>query len=293
MPLKRLLLILAFGLLLYLTIYSWNQRTHFLDKAVTNTGLEASGLVIKSVLFVQDCVSETWKKYIDLISVHEENELLKKQLSEAKINLFLNNEDYAELIRLRKILTLSPPKEWEMQGARVLAGRMGSNAVLATIIIDHGYITGAIPGTPVMTQEGIIGRVFRSGPTTATILLLTDPVSRIAVVSQKNRVQGIIVGSGTTTPLEMQFVSNNSSVMPGEILVTSGLDEAFPKGIPVAKVVKIKTSDLSPFQSIQAVPLANTSNIEELVLLNPLKPIIENIPQNQHTELERKKHEPL
>ena len=81
MPPKRLLLISALILLIYLGGYSWNQRTHFLDTIVTNVGLETSGYVIKSVLFVQDAILDGWKKYIDLVNVREENDNLKKELS--------------------------------------------------------------------------------------------------------------------------------------------------------------------------------------------------------------------
>lgn len=267
MPPKRLLLISALILLIYLGGYSWNQRTHFLDTIVTNVGLETSGYVIKSVLFLQDAILDAWKKYVDLVNVREENDNLKKELSKTKRELFLASEERAELDRLRDLLKISPPIGWTIQGTRVLAGRMGSNAALATIVIDRGYLTGAIPGTPVITQDGIVGRVFRAGPTTSTVLLLIDPGSRIAVVSQKNRVQGILVGSGAMSPLEVRFVSRNRSIEPGELLVTSGLDEAFPKGIPVAKISKVTDSDMSPFQTVEATPLVPILNIEELLLL--------------------------
>lgn len=285
MPPKRLLLISALILLIYLGGYSWNQRTHFLDTIVTNVGLETSGYVIKSVLFIQDTILDAWKKYIDLINVREENDNLKKELSKTKRDLILASEEQSELYRLRELLKLSPPNGWSIQGTRVLAGRMGSNAALATIVIDRGYLTGATPGTPAITQDGIVGRVFRAGPTTSTVLLLIDPGSRIAVVSQTNRVQGILVGSGTTTPLEMRFVSRNRSIKPGELLVTSGLDEAFPKGIPVAKVLNVTDSDMSPFQTVEATPLVTILNIEELLLLqqpmshNQMPSAIEDVQQ--------------
>ncbi|MEG2139190.1 MAG: rod shape-determining protein MreC [Bilophila sp.] len=264
---KRLLLLPALALLLYLGIYSWNQRTHILDTAVSNTGLEASGLVLKTWHFAQDTVMGTWNRYLDLVNVREENDDLKKQLMEARLNLILAAEERAELARLRHLLTLSPPEGWQSLGARVLAGRMGSNAALASVIIGRGYLSGAVPGTPVMTPDGIAGRVLRAGPSTATVLLLVDPGSRVAVVSQENRVQGILMGAGPFKPLELRFVSHNTAVRTGEILVTSGLDEAYPKGIPVARVISATPSDLSPFQSVQAVPLAELTNLEELLLV--------------------------
>lgn len=100
------------------------------------------------------------------------------------------------------------------------------------------------------------------------MLLLIDPGSRIAVISQESRIQGVLVGGGPDKPLEMRFVSHNDVIRAGEILVTSGLDDAFPKGIPVARVLSATPSDLSPFQSIQAAPLATLSDLEELLLIS-------------------------
>ena len=265
---KHILLIPALALLMYLGVYSWNQRTHILDNVAANTGLEASGVVLKSVRLVQDTVMGAWNRYMDLVDVRKENDELKKELEQVRHKLLMASEERAELVRLRRLLTLTPPPGWQTLGARVLAGRMGANSALASVLIGRGYLTGAIPGTPVMTPEGVAGRVLRAGPSSATVLLLVDPGSRIAIISQESRVQGVLVGGGPDKPLEVRFVSHNDVIRPGEILVTSGLDDAFPKGIPVARVLSATPSDLSPFQSIQAAPLATLTDLEELLLIS-------------------------
>ena len=88
------------------------------------------------------------------------------------------------------------------------------------------------------------------------------------MISQESRIQGVLVGGGPDKPLEMRFVSHNDVIRAGEILVTSGLDDAFPKGIPVARVLSATPSDRSPFQSIQAAPLVMLSDLEELLLIS-------------------------
>lgn len=264
---KRILLIPALALLLYLGMYSWNQRTDFLDGLASNTGLESVGAVLKACRFVQDTLTESWERYLNLMDVREENLLLRKQIADMQTRLILAAEEKAELQRLRSLLTITSPEAWQPLGARVLAGRMGSNAALDTVTVGRGFLTGAVPGTPVMTPQGVVGRVLRAGPSTSTVLLLTDPGSRVAVVSQEGRVQGILVGGGPARPLELRFVSHNTTVNEGELLVASGLDEAYPKGLPVARVSHAGPSDLSPFQSVQAVPLTDFSTMEEVLLL--------------------------
>lgn len=278
---KRLLFLPAVALLIYLGVYSWNQRTGVLDSLAQSTGLEGVGAVLKSIRLVEDSFTEAWDRYLDLVNVREENAQLKQRLSQFETRLILAAEEKAELERLRALLSIQTPEGWQQLGSRVLSGRMGSNAALITATIDRGYLTGATPGTPAMTPKGVLGKVFRAGPTTSTVLLLTDPGSRVAVVSQNGRVQGILAGTGPFKPLDLRFVSHNAQVNPGELLITSGLDEAFPKGLPVAIVTHAGPSDLSPFQSVQADPLVNLSALEEILLLAPppVTPVLPAIPE--------------
>ena len=265
---KHLLLLPPLVLLLYLGVYSWNQRTHTLDDIVSNTGLEVAGTVLKSMRQVQDQVMGAWDHYLDLVGVREDNLRLTKELETARLQLARAAEDRVELLRLRRLLTLTPPDGWQTLGARVRAGRIGPNAALATLMIGRGYLTGALPGTPVMRPEGVVGRILRAGPSTATVLLLYDPGSRIAVIGQESRAQGILVGMGQGKPLEVRFVEHNVPVRVGETLVTSGLDGSFPQGLPVARVTASEPSDLSSFQLVRAEPLSSLAGFEELLLVS-------------------------
>jgi len=264
---KRLLLLPALALLLFLGIYTWNQRTESLDSTAMNTGLEASGAVLKSIQGVRTTITEIWTRYLDLIGVREENELLKKQIAELQARLTMTTEDRAELLRLRSLLQLPPPENWQALGCRVLGRRIGPNSPLITITIGRGYLTGSTPETPVMTTAGVAGMVLRAGPHMSTALLLTDPGTRIAVITQKSRIQGILAGTGQFNPLELNFIPYNAPIESGELVVTSGMDGIFPKGLPVARVSAVSSSDLGAFLSVQATPIADLSTLEEVILL--------------------------
>lgn len=250
-------------------MYTWNQRTSFLDSLSTHLGLEFTGAIIKPLVGLETFVTDFWEKYLDLVGVREENERLKADLIAIQSQLIEIGEDRAELQRLRALLDLPEDRAWRPIGARVLAGRMGPNSALETVILSRGYITGAAPGTPLVTNVGLVGRVLRASAHTATALLLTDPGSRIAVLSQKSRTSGILTGRGSRHPMEMRFVARNANVADGELLVTSGLDGVYPKGIAVARVVSVAPSDYSQFMSVMAVPLVDVEHLEEVLLLEP------------------------
>ena len=265
-------------LILFLAMYSWNQRTRALDDLAAEIGLELAGAVLKPLRSLQDSGQDMWDRYFDLVGVREENEALKQKVDELEARLLANGEDLAELKRLRALVQLPVDQTWRPLGARVLSGRMGPNAVLDSITISRGYSTGGRPGTPLVTHLGLVGRVLKASAHSSIVLLLTDPSSRIAVFSQESRAPGILMGMGTGQKLEVNFVQRDAKVKPGEIIITSGLDGKYPKGIPVARVLRVAPSDYTQFMAIKAEPLVDLQHLEEVLLLEstgaprPLEP---------------------
>ena len=255
-------------LILFLSMYTWNKNTHVLDDFSTDVGLELTGGVITPIRYVQDKVTAVWKRYVYLVDVNEKNAQLEARVRDLEARLLAHKEDMAELARLRELLQLPIDESWTPVGARVLAGHLGPNSLLDSITINRGYATGARPGTPIVTHKGLIGRVLRASPHTATALLLTNPGSRIAIFTQ-SRTAGILTGEGTNKNLAVRYMQRDTKAKPGEILITSGLDGKYPKGIPVARVISVAPSNYTEFMTIYAEPLVDMQHIEEVMLLEP------------------------
>jgi rod shape-determining protein MreC len=100
------------------------------------------------------------------------------------------------------------------------------------------------------------------------VVLLSDPSSRIPVITSEGRVPAIVQGQGAGAFLEVKFIPRNDPVSPGEILLSSGLGGVFPKGIPVARVVEVTPADVSLFQRVYAEPLLALRYYEELLVLS-------------------------
>lgn len=269
MTFRRLFLIAGSLLIFSLGVYTWNLRTRVLDDMATSVGLEATGHVLSATRSVQGGFSQFWRRYLDLVDVREENQRLKARITELEAKITANDEAMAELDRLRSLLQLPADPAWKPVGARVLAGRIGPNGVLNSITINRGHTAGGRPGTPLVTQHGLVGRILRASAHSATALLVTDPSSRIAVMSQKGRSPGILIGQGPGRPLEVNFMDRGADVKKDEILITSGLDGKYPKGIPAARVVDVAPSNYSQFLAVRAEPLMTLHNLEEVLMLEP------------------------
>lgn len=268
---RRLALIVACALVLFLGVYTWNQRTGHWDRLCASLGLEFSGGVMRGIRAVETSVVGFWEEYVDLREVKHRNEALERRVQKLEQELASSAEDMAELARLRRLLNLDYPMAWPAVASRVLAQRMGPNAALDTVMLSSGYLSGAAAGTPVTSWQGVVGRVLKAGPGTSVVLLLTDTGSRVSVLTSEGRVQGILAGGGPGHPLELRFVRQNAPVRVGEMLVTSGVDSVYPKGIPVARITAVSRGGSSRSGSslleIQAEPLADFLHLEEVFLL--------------------------
>lgn len=269
MTFRRFIIAMGVLLILFLSMYTWNRNARVLDGVAGNVGLEVTGAVLSPVRQLQDLVTGTWARYLDLVDVRRKNEELEKRVRDLEALLLAHREDMAELTRLRDLLRLPVDETWTPVGARVLAGHLGPNALLDTITINRGYASGAAPGTPIVTHKGLVGRVLRASPHTSTAMLLTNPGSRIAVFSQQTRYAGILTGEGEGAHLAVRYVPRDTTARAGELLITSGLDGKFPKGIPVARILTIAPSNYTEFMTIEAEPLVDLRHIEEVLLLEP------------------------
>ena len=99
---------MAGGLLvLFLGMYSWNQRTHTLDDIAANVGLEMSGTVLGTFDSVKGSVMDAWRRYVDLVGVREENERLRAQVAELQARIVSHGEDLAELAAYNQAFVLA------------------------------------------------------------------------------------------------------------------------------------------------------------------------------------------
>ncbi len=274
MSVRRVIVLIIFFFLLFLGVYTWNARTGKWDALGANVGLEVTGGILRIVMLVNDGISSTWTNYWDLVDVRKENDELMQERDALLIEIAKVREEESELERLRSLLGFSYPPQWKMEGGRVLAWRLGSNDFLDSVVISKGFLNGAKTGTPIIVPQGLVGRVLKAGSYTSIALLISDPGSSVSVVTSKLRVHGIIQGEGPGNLLSMRFVKQNEFISVGEILVTSGMDLSYPKGIPVARVVSVEFG-ADAMLYIKAEPLVAFRKIEEVLLLqNPFERLL-------------------
>jgi rod shape-determining protein MreC len=137
-----------------------------------------------------------------------------------------------------------------------------------TITINRGTENGLKKNMAALTVAGAVGYVYRVQAYTSQILLLTDRYSAIDAIIQRSRARGITEGFSRES-FRMRYLRRNDDVVDGDLVVTSGLDNIFPKGFPIGVVTSVKKTEYGLTQDVEVQPVVNSSNLEEIfVVLN-------------------------
>jgi rod shape-determining protein MreC len=135
------------------------------------------------------------------------------------------------------------------------------------LLVNRGGKSGVYKTQPVITGQGVIGQVYRIGPYSSEIILITDAEHALPVQVLRSGVRTIALGTGHSSVLELPYVPLNYDVKVGDVLVTSGLGQVFPYGLPVARVTDVSRDPAQPLAQIRAVPLATIDSDREVLFI--------------------------
>ena len=227
-------------------------------------GLEVIGPFQTAISKVSNYSGSIRQKYVDLLSVREENEQLRQELLQYRTANIEYREALATNVRLQKLLEL---KE-SLPPPTLTAEIVGKDPSLwfRTLTINRGSSDGVQKGMPVVTVEGVVGQILTSSPNYSKVLLATDPNSAVDVITQKTRVHGIVKGLGRDA-FGLNYVLKSAVVEKGDFVLTSGLGGVFPKGLMVGSVLEITNSRRGMFQKIEIEPAVDFSQLEHLIII--------------------------
>jgi len=210
-------------------------------------------------------IVDTTKLYLDLINIKKENQNLREQNNEIKtmLNRFADLE--MENQRLRQLLDFRSQTKMTLIAAKVVGRDLVADH--GTVTINKGLKHGLKPGMAVMTVNGVLGYVFRPDSYTSHVMLITDRYSVVDALIQRSRAHGIVEGRNQNNNLQLQYVDRTEDVQPGDIVVTGGLDNIFPKGFPIAVVDTIERKTKSVSLKIDLKPIVDPNKVEEVYVI--------------------------
>jgi len=199
------------------------------------------------------------RNLIENISLRKESDFLRSKLNGL-------NEIYLENLRLKNNLSFKQKSAFKIISAKVIA-RSADNWSTG-LVIDKGSTSGIIKGSPAITYLGLVGRVIETTGSTSKIMLLSDPNLGVSSLIQRSRQEGLVCGT-LGNNLIMKYLPEDADIKLQDVIVSSGLNDTYPKGLLIGKVIDIgkEFSGLSRYAIIK--PAVNLSNLEEVLVVIP------------------------
>jgi rod shape-determining protein MreC len=205
-----------------------------------------------------------WSKYIYLRHLREENDNLRDENTRLRLEQAGLAEDAVEGQRLREMLEFRAQYIDKTLPAQVV-GTSGTDQA-HVIYIDKGTKDGIRPQMPVITPDGVVGKVKNVFPGTAQVLLISDQTSGAGVMLQTTRIRGVMKGNASGEP-QIINISPDDRIKPGELVLTSGGDEVYPRGLPVGVVDRVVPDPETSYVNVVVKPNANLSRLEEVMVI--------------------------
>jgi rod shape-determining protein MreC len=207
-----------------------------------------------------------WEHYFSLVSTAQENDELRRQLSQVLAQNARNKEIELANIRLRRLLAFKQSVNREVISAEVIG--KNPSPWFRAVIIDKGRKDGVAVGFPVVVPKGIVGQVTEVSAYYAKVLLLIDQNNAVDGLVQRTRARGIVRGASADQCV-FKYVLRKDDIQVGDTIISSGLDGVYPKGLRIGRVAGVIKRNSGIFQDVVVTPFADFEKIEEvLVVLN-------------------------
>jgi rod shape-determining protein MreC len=207
----------------------------------------------------------------DMTAVLGENERLKNEnalLRSQVIQLQEQQKDNDVLYSLLKVARTRPDSSYV---AAMVIGR-DANPFMRYILIDQGSDSGLRHGMPVVTAQGLVGRIDAVTANAARVQLLTDSNSAVNVRLPDSKADGMLTGS-ITGDISLEMIPQEAKLQPGEIILTSGLGGTYPSNILVGQVASVRKLETALYQSASVQPVVDFTSLRAVLVVTNFKPV--------------------
>ena len=210
-------------------------------------------------------VRTSWGDYLALQTVRGENERLRQEVARMQIALQEERALAQQSRTLEQLLDLRSQSTLATVAAGVIAGSASPD--FRTLTINKGTADGLRPDMAVMAPAGIVGRIITPSGRAAKVQLLIDRNAAAGALVERSRAQGVVEGTGGY--LRLNYVSSTADVTVGDVVVTSGIDGIYPKGVVIGQIESVERGG-GAFGAIVIRPAVDFSSLEGvLVVLTP------------------------
>lgn len=207
----------------------------------------------------------------DVASLRQRNAELEAEVSELQAQVIQLQQRVGETEILAALVDFSRANPDNTYKAAEVIGRDPS-PFLHYVIINRGSNDGILRGMPVVTDQGLVGRVDAVIADAARVQLITDPASNVNVRLENAETDASLVGS-VTGDLELELIPQETNVEAGDLVLTSGLGGGYPPDLIVGQVVNIRARDFDLFQQATVQPVVDFNRLQIILVIVNFTPV--------------------
>jgi rod shape-determining protein MreC len=218
--------------------------------------------------FVARGITGVAGRYMELTHVRGENETLVRENKKLRAELTEMRRLAEESGRYQRLLGLRDVTPAETIAARVIAVDASPYFRVARVEIDHGEGT-VRRGMPVLTPEGVVGRINRVAGASSDVMLLVDPRSAIDVLVPRTGGRGILRGKSGENGYRcsIEYLARGEPAREGDAVVTSGLGGAFPRNLAVGHVTRVIPGAVGLYQDVEVTPDVDFARLADVLVV--------------------------
>jgi rod shape-determining protein MreC len=221
---------------------------------------------------VTNGIGDVWRNATGIFRRRAELDALQARIVDLEDRTVRLDEVERENARLRDLLAFRQRLAGEVLTAAVIGH--DATGLARTLTIDRGESDGVMKGAAVLAPAGIVGQVFFVSAHAARVLLITDHNSGLDAVVQRTRARGIVEGT-VNDGCGLKFVKRTEDLQTGDVVVTSGVDGIFPRGLPIGQLISVDKRGQGLFQYATVRPFVDFDRLEEvLVAHGPVETIV-------------------
>src|SRR5581483_2361895 len=207
----------------------------------------------------------------DIVTLRARNAELEAQVSQLQSQVIDLQQRVTETEILSALVDFSRANPESSYKAASVIGRDPS-PFLHYIIINRGSNDGILRGMPVVTNEGLVGRVDAVIADAARVQLVTDPASSVNVHLKNANTDAMLIGS-VTGDVALDLISQDATVQPGDLILTSGLGGGFPADLIVSQVVNVRKLPAELFQQATVQPAVDFSRLQIVLVITNFRSV--------------------
>jgi rod shape-determining protein MreC len=218
----------------------------------------------------------------ELETLRQRNVDLEESLAQLQSEVVELREIESDYNRLAELLDYTTSvQNQEFLAADVIL-QADLNSLLRTIVINKGARDGIVVGTPVVTRQGLVGRITQVTADSSRVLLITDPSSAISGRLQTSRAEGSI--TGRAGGLVMTYIPLGAAIEQGDLVLTSGLGGNLPPDIVIGVVTSVQKFEFELYQQAQIQSLVDFNTLEIVLVITNFQPADLSIFEDSTTE---------